>query len=136
MYKGIFWCYRKEFVLGNEVMSSVIVTPIKVKCDIDGNALEEVAYSSKSGNNFNHESEWRKLDTKFTKGRPFNFFPRGRIEINAGKIKLFANPTILADEGMMEAVLRSFELSDQKVTLIADNSYHYKYLGDESEWGD
>ena len=23
MYKGIFWCYRKEFVLGNEVMSSV-----------------------------------------------------------------------------------------------------------------
>lgn len=23
MYKGIFGCYRKEFVLGNEVMSSV-----------------------------------------------------------------------------------------------------------------
>ena len=39
MYKGIFWFYLTCF---DDDMFGVTVLPVKVKCDLSGNALEEV----------------------------------------------------------------------------------------------
>ena len=51
------------------------------KCNSDGMALEHVEYSSKSRNNFNHKAEWSKLPKSVTNGQPYNYYPRGRVEI-------------------------------------------------------
>lgn len=51
VYKGIFWYVPNE---------KKLIT-VKVKCDRNGVALEDVDYSSKSGENFNHKAEWAKF---------------------------------------------------------------------------
>ena len=88
MYKGIFWCYLLYF---DDDMCYPSLPNVKVKCDTSGAPLEEAVFSSKSGNNFNHEAEW----TRITAGKrdaaklPFDYYPRGRVEIRGGTIKIF-----------------------------------------------
>lgn len=65
MYKGIFWLTRD--LLGDKKLLTV-----KVSCDSQGQPLEPVCFSSKSGDNFNHRLEWSKLFPRLTQGKPFN----------------------------------------------------------------
>lgn len=134
MYKGIFWCYRQGVILkGKEETSEVIIIPVKVKCDENGNVLEEASYSSKSGENFNHKVEWDKLKKGLKGGHPYNYYPRGRVEIRNGKIKVFANPVIFEDAQIIKTVFESFEIEKELAELHADNSYHYRFLYEEPQ---
>lgn len=124
MFKGIFWyCdfYAKDEPEANEIIS------VMVKCDANGVPLEKVNFSSKSGENFNHKVEWVKF--KHLNSYPYNYFPRGRVEIKNGKIKIFANPYIIASEQIKNMIVSKFELETiaSSIYWIADNSYHYQY---------
>ena len=131
MNKGIFWVY---FVCFDDDMCYPTVINVKVKCDINGNPLEPVEFSSKSGDNFNHKIEWANLmeEKKPRRKKPFDYYPRGRVEIKNGKIRIFANPVIVADDEAKEAIIECFELEENKEAIqwIADNSKHYKYVHD------
>ena len=131
MYKGIFWSYLSWF---DDDMYGATVLPIRVKCDADGNPLEAVEFSSKSGENFNHKTEWEKMKatSRMCRKHPFDYFPRGRVEVNNGNIKVFANPVIIAEESAKNMVVKAFELEDvvEKIIWIADESKHYSFLVD------
>ena len=94
-------------------------------CNEQGTAIGEVIYSSKSGNNFNHKFEWQKLSKQITNNRPYNYYPRGRVEIAKGKIKIFLSPKLL-DPQILNLIYEEFMIMDSKsIKLIVDNSPHY-----------
>ena len=65
MEKGIFWARR-------DADGKIELLTVKTPCDENGSALCPVCYTSKSGDNFNHKAEWKKLDRSVTKGRAYN----------------------------------------------------------------
>ena len=121
MYKGIFWYDPSE--------KKLIVK--KVACNRDGVALEEVEYSSKSGDNFNHRAEWAKLPRSVTNGQPYNYYPRGRVEIKNNKATVYQNP-ILDQTPIMEMINDEFGLNctTMLARYVNDGSEHYGYIMD------
>ena len=81
-YKGIFWWIDDRLLCR------------KVHCDENGTPLETAEFTSKSGDNFNHKAEWEKLSKKITGGNPYNYYPRGRVEIKRGKATVYLNPVL------------------------------------------
>lgn len=124
MKKGIFWCTDWE----SEHPHLITVT---VKCDPNGVALEPVEYSSKSGENFNHKAEWDKLDRSVTQGLPYNYYPRGRVEIRNAKATVFYSPDLNYDT-ILDEILATFEIAGMKglthLTVTTDGSEHYRHL--------
>lgn len=123
MYKGIFWGIPAE---------DALITK-KVLCDATGLALFNVEYSSKSGDNFNHKIEWEKFKKTVRAGHSYNFYPRGRVEIRDGDIKIFLSTYFAENSNLLALILKTFELFDEneealkEVKLIFDNSMHYQY---------
>ena len=79
----------------------------------------------------NHERAWAKLDKKITQGKPYNYYPRGRVEIKKGKARIFLNPA-LNEESIIEKICRSFGLKRENgltdILIKNDNSWHYRFL--------
>ena len=121
LFKGIFWYVPGEHEL----------IAIKVKCDNKGLAQEHINYSSKSGENFNHKTEWLKLPKSITKNYRYNYYPRGRVEIRNGKATIFFNP-VLNRFDIHELIAEKFGLNGSGVMVreVADGSKHYEYLVD------
>ncbi len=124
MKKGIFWCTDRSA----DPPAFIIVS---AECDAEGNDLsEDICFSSKSGVNFNHRAEWTRLDRKITGGRPFNYYPRGRVEIRKGKATIYLNP-VLSEERTVSEVKRLFDLKEgpglQAIRVVSDGSGHYQY---------
>ena len=128
MYKGILWCYYEDT---NDIVKYPNLLVVKVKCNITGSPLEEVNFTSKSQDNFNHKKEWesRFVNDKRFKNLPFDYYPRGRVEIRNGLVKVFANPVLIGDDQVKELIIRTFELDEVKYNTkwIADNSSHYRF---------
>ena len=126
MKKGIFW------VITDADCDDLIA--VTAQCDMEGNLLENIEMSSKSGTNFNHKAEWSRLDKKITKAKPFNYFPRGRVEIRSGKAVVFLNPDINT-EPVINLVKEQFQLGEfKRIDIKSDGSNHYKYIiGDIDE---
>ena len=126
LYKGVFWIKDKESI--NE--SSV---SIKALCDINGNFIDLSSINpdtlSKNETNFNHQKVWQTLDKRITGNKPYNYYPRGRVEIKNGKAVIYANVSI-ATEQLKNRVISEFNLTKENgivtVTLKADGSEHYK----------
>ncbi len=122
MRKGIFWCKNS----GAKAVEFIIIS---AECDSDGNPKEQAIFSSKSGENFNHQAEWARLSHNVTEGHPFNYYPRGRVEIQNGKAIIFLNPTI-NKEKVIRKIIEAFELvtSDElkAIRIKGDGSNHYK----------
>ena len=120
MKKGIFWV-----ITDAENIELITVTAL---CDEAGNLLENAARSSKSGLNFNHEAEWQRLERTITNGKPFNYYPRGRVEMRNGKAMIFLNPDINT-EPVINLVKETFQLSGlERIDIKSDGSNHYKYM--------
>ncbi len=118
MYKGIFW------LIGGELLN------VKVTCNESGSAIQKVQYSSKSGENFNHKAEWEQIPHKITKSKPYNYYPRGRVEIKNGKATVYLNPALNIDE-ITEIIKAEFGLSDIKTVFKSDGSEHYQAVGEK-----
>ena len=123
MKKGIFWCDS----FGRDSPHLIVVS---VKCDADGKSDRPIDFSSKSGQNFNHKAEWQKLSRSVTRGQPFNYYPRGRVEIKNRKAIIYLNPD-LNNTVVLNKIIENFELKNQQdlksIAVKSDGSSHYHY---------
>ena len=123
-YKGVFWY--------NPCAEELITK--KVACDLNGAEIEVVEYSSKFGENFNHKLEWEKLPKSITCANPYNYYPRGRVEIKNEKITFYLH-LILNDERIVKRIINEFGLDNANIPIriVADGSEHYNFLIDFSQ---
>ena len=114
MCKGIFWLVEDEFVC------------VSVECDANGNATEPAEFSSKSGENFNHRIEWEKIPREIKRGKAYNYYSRGRVEVKNGKATLWIAPEF-NDPLTIERIKLMFGLIGDSVTVEVkvDSSPHY-----------
>ena len=126
LYKGVFWIKDMESI--DESFVS-----IKALCDINGNFIDLSSINpdtlSKNATNFNHQKVWQAFDKKITGNKPYNYYPRGRVEIKNGKAVIYANVNI-ATEDLKNWAISVFNLIKENgikaVALKADGSKHYK----------
>ena len=128
MKKGLFW-----FIDRNADPPKFIT--VSADCDATGNALDStVHFSSKSGANFNHAAEWQRLPKEVTQGKPYNYYPRGRVEVRDGKVTIFLNP-VLNEERIVRAIKDAFDLKEggdiKSIRVISDGSRHYQCEEDQ-----
>lgn len=81
----------------------------------------------------NHRRFWETLPHSLTGGMPYNYFPRGRVELRHGKAMVYLHPTLCTPE--IDARIRqAFSLPDEmQVSLKADGSRHYRSTQEEQE---
>ena len=108
--KGVFWV----------VDGLLLAFPYTEDCHSAGLA--------KSGDTYAHKRLWSEIKPQRC-GKPYNYYPRGRIEINhQGKAILYMNPNV--DESLLPEIMTQFGLEEYP-KIIYDNSNHYKcYLDD------
>lgn len=106
---------------------------IKALCDTRGNFIDKSSINpdtlSKDETGFNHQKVWQTLDKRITDNKPYNYYPRGRVEIKNGKAVIYANVSI-ATEDLKNWAISVFNLIKENgikaVVLKADGSNHYK----------
>lgn len=113
--KDLFWLSDKLII-------------IKAECDTDGNFLEipNSNLLSENGKEFNHKKAWQTLSKSDTNGKPFNYYPRGRVQTKRGNAVVFTNENILPE---IEKIKQDFGLSDENgivdIKIKVDMSEHY-----------
>ncbi|MBQ2642894.1 MAG: hypothetical protein IJF94_03740 [Eubacterium sp.] len=126
--KGIFWIKDTDDFTDNVVLTILV--------DAQGNVqnVGNLDLNSKKKDNYNHKLTWEKLEKKDTNNKPFDYYPRGRVEIKNGKAIIYASPYICGDE-LIEWCVEMFGLNRYNgisdVNCKADNSEHYKCYLDE-----
>ncbi len=131
LYKGIFWIVDMDNIERNGNYC------FKIPCNQDG-ISSNIDFSfgvAKSGDTYNHQATWGKLPRALTNGKPYNYYPRGRVEIRNGVARIFLNGNINNDD-IIDFLKREFNLTAhngiKRVLPIEDNSSHYLcYLDDE-----
>ena len=124
LYKGIFLVKDIDNISGSQLY-------FQIPCDSNGNVTSDntIEYSSKSGKSFNHERTWGLLTKSETDNKPFNHYPRGRVEIKNGKAIIYCNQNIATDE-LKNWCADKFNLTNHngiaKILVKVDNSDHYK----------
>ena len=122
--KGLFWLVKND-------SEKFELFCIKILCYRDGETLEKVETGVCESEKFKHERAWEKLDKAITQGKPYNYYPRGRVEIKKGKATIFLNPA-LNEEPIVEKLCRSFGLTRENgivdIRIKNDNSWHYRFL--------
>ncbi len=123
LYKGIFWIVSREDIEENDFFLFKILT------DRDGNVLASYGdLNSKKGDNYNHRLTWRSLPKEMTHNKPYNHYPRGRVEIKNNTAKILINP-LLNDERIIDYIKSRFNLNENtigEIRVLIDNSAHYK----------
>ena len=122
--KGIFWIVDLDDVQRNAPYC------VRIPCTPDGRSIEiDEAHLAKSGDTYNHERYWVAMPRTLTRGLPFDYYPRGRVEIAHGKATIYLNPHIATDE-VVQFITNTFGLTAPngviKVIVKVDGSYHYR----------
>ncbi|MCH5155280.1 MAG: hypothetical protein J1F69_01615 [Clostridiales bacterium] len=130
LYKGIFWIVDTDNIEQNKNYC------FKILCSTDGSSssIDSSLGIAKSGDTYNHQATWNKLSSFLTHNKPYNYFPRGRVEIKNGVARIFLNGNINYAE-VIYFIKSEFNLTThngiKKVSVIEDNSAHYLcYLDD------
>lgn len=100
MLKGPFWIAEEE-ILSHPVEVSTQPTP-------------------------SHKEVWKFVCGEH-KRKPWNYFPRGRVEIKNQKAIIFANPDCFLFENFENEIRNKFNLENAKIIFKADNSNHYQH---------
>ena len=81
----------------------------------------------------NHRRFWETLPHSLTCGMPYNYLPRGRVELRHGKAVVYLNPSLCTPE--IDARIRhAFSLPDEMpLSFKADGSRHYRSIQEEQE---
>lgn len=122
LQRGIFW------VKDTNIFLDVVV--FKAECDENGvfDNLLNMCLLSKSGKEFNHKSVWNTLPKQKTEKKPYNYYPRGRVQIKNGCAVIYANANIISDK-LKKWAIEEFNLSKEnginKIMLKTDMSNHY-----------
>ena len=123
LYKGVFWIVDLENIYNNRNYCFTI------PCDTYGNNLNpSLELNAKSGTTYNHEKLWKLLPSKVTHNKPFNYYPRGRVEVANNKATIYLNPNINTEE-VQKFIKNEFNLSEhngiKKIIFHSDGSSHY-----------
>ena len=130
LYKGIFWIVDLENLDNNKNYC------FKIPSDVYGNPIDDnLDLNAKSGSTYNHKLVWDRLSRKLTNGKPYNSYPRGRIEIHNGVAKIFLNGNINRED-VIDFLISEFNIIPhneiKNIRVIEDNSHHYLcYLDDD-----
>lgn len=117
---GIFWCLAET---ENEIDEKHLITFTK-ECSLDGVPVDTEGLNAKSGATYNHKATWAKLSHTVTKGKPFDYYPRGRVEVSNNKAIIWLNGCLV---DLANEIKRLFGLSIlSKVQVKVDGSEHYK----------
>lgn len=80
--------------------------------------------TAKSGSTYNHRNLWKEIAPKEYRNKPFDYYPRGRVEFKSnGQPVIYMNPNI--DSSMISEIKRQFGLRLDPI-INYDNSNHYK----------
>ena len=124
LFKGIFWITEPDDLTQEQLVFRIPVTPMGEVID-----PEKLDLNSKNVDNYNHTFLWESLPSKVTHNKPFDYYPRGRVEIKRGKAVIYANPNV-CDENLQEFLINRFGLTQENgifsVTIKPDGSKHYK----------
>jgi hypothetical protein len=122
---GVFWIVDINNIESNKKYC------FQIPCDMNGipDNAEKYNLNAKSGTTYNHEKLWKMLGSKFTNNKPYNYYPRGRVDISNSKVIVYLNPVINTSE-IQEFIKKEFNLTShngiKKVTFKSDGSEHYK----------
>lgn len=123
MYRGIFWIIDLDNLENN---SNYL---FKIETNENGDAIKyPFPLNSKKGNDYTHSATWSLLPFNLTKNKPFDYYPRGRVEIKHKEVLLYINP-ILNNVRIIEYLKKEFCLD--KVRIELDFHEHYKCHFDE-----
>ena len=118
LYRGIFWIKDLDSLNNN---SDYL---IKIETNENGDVLDyPFPLNSKNGDDYAHKATWPLLPSNLTKNKPFDYYPRGRVEIKHKEALLYINP-ILNEERIINYLKREYCLEDVKIIL--DFHEHYK----------
>lgn len=106
---GIFWAIGESESELTESNLFCVVEPYD-----EGDTAEKLI--------FNHRRFWQTLDKKITRGKPYDYFPRGRVEIRNGKATVWLNVNILH---LADKIIETYSLSSIEVRVKVDGSKHY-----------
>lgn len=124
LYKGIFWI-RDIDNPTNELF-------FQIPTDEYGNSSS--IFNSKKGDTYNHERTWKELYEK----KPFDYYPRGRVEIRNGVARIFLNPNLNTEE-IIDLIKREFNLTSRNgiknIKVFPDYSEHYRCYLDKGYHG-
>ena len=127
LYRGVFWVTDTE-------LSEDSIIDVKIACTRDGRLTDADSDTQAEHlqKEINHKKIWAQLPHKVTLGKPFDYYPRGRVEVRkGGSVLIFCSPYICTDK-LKEAISNLFGLTEQNgikgVTLKADGSAHYRCL--------
>ena len=119
MYRGIFWIKDLDNLENN---SNYL---IKIETNENGDALNyPFPLNSKKHNNYVHSRTWPLLTPSLTNNKPFDYYPRGRVEIKNGDKMVYLNP-VLNKEKIINYIKKEFCLTGF-VKVIPDFHEHYK----------
>ena len=125
--KGIFWfpCFigkEGELVFTEEIVAR------SVPCDEDGTPQMVTSFNSRKGCSYTHKDTWRMVAAgrREFRGIPWNYFPRGRVEISHGRALVYMNPQILNCEHYLERIKERFQIGHLDIRVKIDNSFHYQ----------
>ena len=126
--KGLFWLVKND-------SEKFELFCIKILCYRDCETLEKIETGICESEKLNYERAWAKLDKAVTQGKPYNFYPRGRVQIKKGKATIYLNPA-LNEEAIIEKICCSFGLTRENeivdIRIKNDNSWHYRHLCDSN----
>lgn len=81
----------------------------------------------------NHKRFWETLPHSLTYGMPYNYYPRGRVELRCEKAMVYLHPTLCTPE-IFARIRQAFSLPDEmQVSFKADGSRHYRSIQKEQE---
>lgn len=126
MRKGLFWAINES---GNRQLLT-----FTAECGRDGAVLDsQPPYNSRKGDSYAHKQSWEAAAdgcSREIRNKPWNYFPRGRVEIANGKATVYHNPALTEWPEFEAAVLRGFELEDFPVRFVPDGSKHYQSIAE------
>lgn len=115
LYSGIFWI--KDI---NRPTSDLF---FQVPTDEFGNTSQ--IFNAKNGSTYNHEQTWKELH----QSKPFDYYPRGRVDIQNGVARIFINPNLDTPK-IIDLIKKEFNLNERngikKIKILVDNSEHYR----------
>jgi hypothetical protein len=128
MKKGLFW------VVGDN--DERFLLTFAAECDKNGQRIGDTpAFNSKKGDNFSHQSSWldaAKNQPGRVKNKPWDYYPRGRVEITNGTATVYFNPILQYWKGFSTSVVLLFGISDLPIVMTPDYSVHYKHKQEQA----
>lgn len=83
---------------------------------------------SKSKDNFNHQRAWNSWGKDITENKPYNYWPRGRVEMKNKRAIVYVNHKVI-NEAFEKWIIDSFKLCAtngiENVRIKCDGSKHY-----------